>query len=251
MHSRLSAPIVLVHGLLGFDRVTAEPLTLARYFPGIEEALQAAGNRVCVPSLSKTRGVAQRARELRDYLRENFPNEPVHLIGHSMGGLDARYMVSRLDMHEKVLSITSVGTPHLGSTLADWGVRRLARIAGPMFRFWGISTDAFCDLTTDRCARFNEIVRDVTGVRYFSVAGRCDPRQLSPLLRPASEFVSRAEGENDGVVSVRSATHGESIDVWEADHMGLVNRRNPRVPGWRDRPADYLRLVNRLSAVGF
>ena len=31
------APIVLVHGLLGFDRVKVGPFTLLRYFPGIEE----------------------------------------------------------------------------------------------------------------------------------------------------------------------------------------------------------------------
>src|SRR5207248_1056573 len=55
------APIVLVHGLLGFDRVKVGPLTLLRYFPGIEDALQVAGHRVGVPSLSKTRGVARRA----------------------------------------------------------------------------------------------------------------------------------------------------------------------------------------------
>ena len=37
------APIVLVHGLLGFDRVKVGPFTLLRYFPGIEDPLNCRG----------------------------------------------------------------------------------------------------------------------------------------------------------------------------------------------------------------
>src|SRR6478735_4021745 len=70
METPLRAPIVLVHGLLGFDRIRVGPYTVARYFPGIEDALDAAGHRVGIPVLSKTRGVAHRAAELKRFLRE-------------------------------------------------------------------------------------------------------------------------------------------------------------------------------------
>src|SRR5436190_23024830 len=111
---RLRAPIVLVHGLLGFGRVRIGPWVIATYFRGLPEALEQAGNRVLVPSLSMTGGVAERARQLKAYLDREAPNEPVHLFGHSMGGLDSRYLITHLGMSDCVLSLTTLGTPHRG-----------------------------------------------------------------------------------------------------------------------------------------
>ncbi len=240
------APIVLVPGLLGFDRVRLGPLTFARYFPGIEEELTAAGYRVATARLSQTRGIAHRAGELRNFVERRFPKEPIHLIGHSMGGLDARYMISRLDMANRVRSLTTIGTPHHGSTFADWAVGRFRR-ALPILNFLGLSTEAFHDLTTDACARFNASTPDAVGVTYHSVAGRCDYRVLAPFWRPSAGVVSDVEGPNDGVVSVQSATYGESRELWDGDHMNLVNRPNPRATGWGHRPTDYVRLARRVE----
>src|SRR6266567_1385370 len=58
---KLKAPVVLVHGLMGYDRLSFGRWTFVEYFRGIREALEAAGNRVLVPRLSRTAGVAQRA----------------------------------------------------------------------------------------------------------------------------------------------------------------------------------------------
>src|SRR5450631_2499948 len=93
---KLRAPIVLVHGLMGFGRLRMGSWVLADYFHGIPEVLEKAGNRVLVPSLSLTDGIAERARQLKEFLDREAPHEPVHLIGHSMGGLDSRYLISRL-----------------------------------------------------------------------------------------------------------------------------------------------------------
>ena len=43
----------------------------------------------------------------------------VHIIAHSMGGLDARHMIVDLGMADKVASLTTIGTPHRGTILAD------------------------------------------------------------------------------------------------------------------------------------
>ena len=240
------APIVLVPGLLGFDRVTLGPYTVARYFPGIEEVLTEAGYRVGTAKPSLTAGVAHRAAQLRDYIAARFPAEPVHIIAHSMGGLDARYMISCLGMEDRVRSLTTIGTPHQGSTVADWAVGRFSRLVQPILSYLRIRTDGFQDLTTERCARFNELVPDAPGVSYHSVAGRCEKSYLAPLWWPVARVVSN-EGPNDGVVSVRSATYGQSCEVWDGDHMHLVNRPNPRATGWGHRPTDYLRLVRRVE----
>src|SRR5947209_5571793 len=101
---RLRSPLVLVHGLFGFNRIGLGRWTLVNYFPGIPRLLEAAGNRVLVPRLSPTGGVADRAAQLKAFLDREAPGEPVHLLAHSMGGLDARYMISRLDMGRRVLT---------------------------------------------------------------------------------------------------------------------------------------------------
>ena len=84
------APIVLTHGLCGFSRIGLGPLTLTTYFRGIPDHLCAAGNRVAVTRVHPTAGIEFRAQRLGVKILRFFPDEPVHIIGHSLGGLDAR-----------------------------------------------------------------------------------------------------------------------------------------------------------------
>ena len=102
---KLRSPIVLVHGLFGFGQLKICGRTIASYFARVPEALRAAGNRVLIARLSPTGGVADRAVELKSFLERESPGEPVHLFAHSMGGLDARYMISRLGMADRVLRL--------------------------------------------------------------------------------------------------------------------------------------------------
>jgi triacylglycerol lipase len=245
---KLGSPIVLVPGLLGFDRIEVAGRTIHRYFPGIPEFLESVGNRVLVARPSPTDGVARRAVELGQLLDKELGNEPVHIIAHSMGGLDARYLISCLDMASRVLSLTTIGTPHRGSPFADWGVRHLDRVLSPVFDFLGLPRQAFYDLTTDACRTFNETVVDAPGVRYFSVAGRHHGRWDRPEWLLPFSIVQAAEGDNDGMVSVASATYGEACEVWDADHVGLVSWLNPLAEGvWDDRSRRFAALVGRLA----
>jgi triacylglycerol lipase len=247
---RLDAPIVLVHGLCGFDRLYAMRRPVADYFPGIREYLEAAGNRVYTARVSPTSGVARRALDLKRFIEREVPAGPVHIIGHSMGGLDARYMISRLGMEHRVRSLITIGTPHRGSTFADWGWHRLSRFLVPVMRWLGIPHQAFIDLRTDSCRRFNEDVPNVPGVRYLSVAGVCERPWIGPEWELPFRVVNRREGPNDGVVSVASAAWGEHCEVWPGDHLNLVNWPNRiavRRGLWRDRAADYGRILQRLA----
>jgi triacylglycerol lipase len=251
--ARLGAPIVLVHGLLGFDRLQMAGWVLADYFPGIPKMLRDAGNRVLTARLSPTGGIAARATQLKSLIDAQSPHEPVHVIGHSMGGLDARYMISRLGMADRVLSLTTLGTPHRGSSFADWSVKRFRSLACPLFGFFGLSYQAFLDVTVASCRRFNAEVRDAAGVRYFSVAGRLPADRMPWQWQVPSRILDRLEGENDGIVSTASARWGEGCEVWEGDHMSLVNWPQPQAAG--EAPSDFLpryaSLVRRLADSGF
>jgi triacylglycerol lipase len=252
--AKLRTPIVLVHGLLGYGEMRVGNLTVSEYFPGVSQQLRDAGNRVLVPTLSPTGGVADRAAQLKAYLDCEAPHEPVHIVAHSMGGLDSRYMISRLGMAERVLSLTTLGTPHRGTPFADWGVSRLSRVVKPILQWLGLPTQAFLDLTTGKCKLFNDEVPDVPSVRYFSVAGRHDGNLLTPEWYLSYNLMLRQEGENDGVVSVASARWGEDMEVWDGDHFSLVNWPNPfaRNRGWSRNPAQrYGPLLSRLADEGY
>ena len=109
------------------------------YFPGICERLEAAGNRVFVPCVSPTSAVADRARDLKRFIEQNVPTGPLHLVGHSMGGLDARYMITKLGMDSRVRSLTTIGTPHRGTAFADWGIRHFGSVLTPFLGLAGHS----------------------------------------------------------------------------------------------------------------
>src|SRR5579864_7575531 len=118
MGARLQSPIVLAHGLFGFERIGVGRLTVASYFRGIPQSLRADGNRVFSAQVPPIAGVALRARRLGEQIEAAFPGEAVHLIGHSMGGLDARLLAADPDWSGRVLSLTTIATPHLGTILA-------------------------------------------------------------------------------------------------------------------------------------
>jgi triacylglycerol lipase len=251
---QLRSPIILVHGLLGYDQIRFGRWTLVEYFRRIGRALLAAGNRVLVPRLSPTAGIADRADQLSRYISEKAGAEPVHVIAHSLGGLDARYMISHLGMAERVLTLTTVGTPHRGSPCADVGVRYLAAVTRPLLDFLRIPYQAYFDLTTDSCREFNQRTPNAPNVRYFSIAGRIEGPWHSLHWLPGQKLIERVEGPNDGVVSVSSATWGESLDVWAGDHLNLINHPNPRAMWsgvWIDRTVLYGQLVRKLADLGY
>jgi triacylglycerol lipase len=249
---KLRTPIVLIHGLLGFGRVRVGTWDVANYFRGVPAALEAAGNRVFVPSLSPTGGIVDRARQLKAFLDREWPHEPVHLFGHSLGGLDSRYLISCLGMADRVLTLTTLGTPHRGTPFADWGLQRLERLLRPVFDFGNVPYRAFYDLTSAHAEEFNARTPDAANVRYFSVAGRIERAVRHPQWALTARILEQTEGANDGVVSVTSATYGERFDEWEADHFDLVNWPYPLATGVKsDRIVDYGKLVRRLADEGY
>src|SRR5438067_1476340 len=103
LFARLDAPIVLAHGLGGFSRIGVGRLTLTTYFRGLPEALEASANRVLVTRVPPIAGVEKRARRLGEQILGAFGEQPVHLIGHSMGGLDARQLLADPEWHHRIL----------------------------------------------------------------------------------------------------------------------------------------------------
>jgi pimeloyl-ACP methyl ester carboxylesterase len=67
---------------------------------------------------SDVRTAAARLAETIDAICEQTGYERIHVIGHSMGGLIARYYVQRLGGDARVHTLVSLGTPHRGTHAA-------------------------------------------------------------------------------------------------------------------------------------
>ncbi len=251
--ARLDAPIVLAHGLFGFTRIGLGPVTLTSYFRGIPEALQAVGNRVLVTRVQPIAGVEHRARRLGEQIVRAFGDEPVHLIGHSMGGLDARRLLADESWQERILSVTTIGTPHLGSSLADFAKLRVGRVFR-LLEALRIDTQGCLDVTRKAARRFHERFAPPANIPCFSVAGDPPPEEVCWPLRRLHAILSEMEGPNDGVVSVESANaFGRPLPRWPVDHLRQVNWLVAAVHGSVERPPLELHaeIVEHLASLGF
>lgn len=90
-------PIVLAHGLFGFAelKLAGSYLPPIHYWRGIQEALVASGTEVITATVPPSGTIAERAAQLRRNILAASKGRPVNIIAHSMGGLDARYMISK------------------------------------------------------------------------------------------------------------------------------------------------------------
>jgi len=234
-------PIVLAHGICRFDVLMNTVFVLddrdddrLHYFRKIRSHLAAHGYLVHHSQVAWAAGVQERAYQLREELRRitrDFTLYPkVHVIAHSMGGLDARHMIVDYEMPHRVASLATISTPHWGSSFADWGIRHFDRVV-TVARRMGLDIAGFRDLTTDRCAEFNEraaAYEHQCGVVFRTYAGVQTRAKTFAPLRFSHRIIEAAEGENDGLVSLKSAKWRDEyfVKAIEADHRNEI--------GWWD-----------------
>lgn len=166
-----------------------------------------------------------------------------------MGGLDSRYMLSRLIKPSdflKVMSLTTLSTPHRGSPVAD--------LFASVTKYLPAELGAFYQLTTQYMKEnFNKSVVDVKDVSYFSYGARITPSTVSPFYL-TNAIIQKAEGDNDGMVSVKSAKWGEYMGTMDnVDHADIINMAKPlklRNLNYRAE-AMYLHIMDDLARLGF
>ena len=280
-------PIVLVHGLFGFDRIAGYP-----YFFEIEEALERAGATVFAVNIPAVNGNEERGKKLLEHvnriLRETGAAK-VNLIGHSQGPLAARYVAA---LHpEKVASVTSVSCPNHGSEIADQlhkaltpgelpeaFVLALLGAVGTLISFISghphnpIDPEAaFGSLTSAGLADFNrqypqglpttwggEGNEVENGVYYYSWSGivqnfqslqPLDPSHLNSIV--LSKLFYNEKDANDGLVGRYSSHLGKVIrSDYPMDHFDAVNQM-AGITSWNVSPVRlYLEHAARLKSKG-
>lgn len=262
--------VVLAHGLGG---------TADSFDPAIVAAIEAQGHVVMRTEVPGVESVAVRAAALGpqiDALLAQTGATKIHVIAHSMGGLDARYLITKLGYAGKVASLTTISTPHRGSPLADVALGLTqsslldqADALDAVIEIVG-QTDpaaldrALVDLSVARAPAFNAEVPDAAGVAYFSYAGFSTPNQIDnanaatacgattpgatqALLVLAQPVVANGTDRipNDAVVAIPSAQWGTFGGCIAADHLSEIGAATAT----HDAPAFFAAVAAKLAAL--
>ncbi len=222
--------IFLAHGVLGFSGLSLLPaLPPITYFNGVASHLGRQGHTVIAPPVDPIASVRKRGKELGQAILAQLPTAgKVHIIAHSMGGLDARSALAHVDgLAERVATLVTIGTPHWGSPVADAVVDGIGPLVGKLPEFvraWlKRNAGALHDLTTAACTAFDTATPDVPGVRYWQIAGNAAGGGYELLLFRLAAQIGGITGEvNDGVVTRASALRGRPplCADWPVDHAG-------------------------------
>jgi triacylglycerol lipase len=137
---RTTHHVLLIPGFFGFGK-----LGELSYFSGVREAIElnfaTLGLHVEVtevPTLPMS-SIRWRAARVLETLAAVAARDdgPIHLIGHSTGGLDARVAISpgaslpskeKFDAYERIKTLVTVCSPHYGTPVATYFTRPLGRL---------------------------------------------------------------------------------------------------------------------------
>jgi triacylglycerol lipase len=275
-------PIVLVHGLFGFDQALG-----VDYFYKVPQSLQTDGAKVYVAQVSATHSSELRGEQLLAQVKQILAitgANKVNLIGHSHGGPTTRYVASvRPDL---IASVTNIAGVNKGSVVADI-VRKVAApgtvnesvamlIAQGLSTLIGLASQdgnlpqnpnaALDALTTVGTAKFNakfteglplaacnEGAYQVNGVRYYSWSGASPLTNAFDVSDAAMGLTSLAFKEkNDGLVSSCSSHLGQVLrDDYNMNHLDEINQFIGIVSLFETNPISVFRQhANRLKNAG-
>jgi pimeloyl-ACP methyl ester carboxylesterase len=191
------------------------------------------------------RAVADRLRAAVEQLCEETGYERIHVVGHSMGGIVARYYVQRLAGDARVHTLVTLGSPHSGTAPARFLPHPLARALRPgseiltelaepapdcRTRFVGIWSDLDQLVIPKRSARIehpdlnarNVFVR---GIGHMSLP--VDGRVVHEICTTLAHIDVDGQVVADGATSITSATghRGSRVDATHLDTAATAPTR--------------------------
>jgi triacylglycerol lipase len=255
-YAQTKYPIVLVHGLFGFDSIAG-----IEYFYDIPESLRGDGATVYVDTVSAANSTLVRGEQLLTQVQQILAAtgaKKVNLIGHSHGGPTARYVAAVAP--SLVASVTSVGGVNKGSAVADVliGVAPPGSIAESVIATVVNALSSFIELlngtptlpqnaiaaeqslSTAGSLAFNVTypqgvptsacgngAAEVNGVYYFSWSGHSQSTNILDASDPILILTSLAFGgtTSDGLVSTCSSGLGTVIATnYTQNHLDEINQ---------------------------
>ena len=242
-------PVVLHHGLLGFDQIL-----FIDYFYKIRATLEADGHTVRATHVPTVQSIEVRSEHLGrqiDAILAETEASKVNIIAHSLGGLDARHVISVMGYGDRVASVITLGTPHRGTPVADLAFsvlsadgRRLLTALERLFlgnkkadashkAMVGVNLKAALWSLSEEHTRspdFAAAHQDDPRVVYESFSGQStftglgQPDRVHPLLLITHAYLRATIGANDGLVPLESARYGLDRGTLPADHINLIGQ---------------------------
>ena len=143
----------------------------------------------------------------------------VTLVAHSKGGVDAQTAAVYYGAAEYIRALYTLSSPHWGSELADLAYSSVGFSLGERM---GVHSDGCYVMQTGYMRAFREKTDTVgRAVPLFTFGGRGSGPAFSRVW--AGGQILSHWGENDGVVTVRSAHHpfGEHLATLDFDHIQM------------------------------
>ncbi len=286
--SQTKNPIVLVPGIFAFDTIAG-----IDYWYQIPSALQSQGAKVHVPKINAFDSSAKRGESLIAQLEQiraasGGSVKKFNLIGHSQGGLTARYVLNtRPDL---VASVTTLNSPHKGSPMADiaTGVAPAGSLRGVAFDVFANSVGNLVNLLsnnkkstsdvramlaefnkngaatnnqrypvgvpTSSCGEGPETVNlNGNSIRLYSMSGTAPLTNVLDISDPLFTVTSLAFTEsNDGVTGRCSSHFGKVLkDNYTMNHLDVTNQVLGLVSLFETNPKTLFQSqANRLKNLG-
>jgi triacylglycerol lipase len=235
----LKHPVLLCHGYGAIaSLVKPSPLYDVALLLRSHNVLTFAPNIV---PYAKIETRAKSWQKLIKELTEKTPNGKVNIIAHSMAGLDIRYALTNLEIADDVASLTTISTPHRGTSLAELTLRTPEAIRDKLADFLDWMGDRIYPHTkSDAVASAAQLTRqyitevfnpktpnrdDIPYYSYSSAVGKGTDEPIRVIARYQNNHIFENEGLNDGMVSVASAKWGEHITTSSLSHLEQMNMR--------------------------
>lgn len=259
-------PIVFVHGFMYRDDVG-----VMDYWGTIPDALRKEGAVVYFGNLKAVCSNEENAEILKKSINDVLKRtgaEKVNIIAHSKGGLESRYMISKLGMGDKVASLTTISTPHHGTGIADALIKTIPvknKPAMALFDMYAVfigdhnpdANAAVRGLSSEYMNKFNNEVVNVPGVYYQSYGSKLSKECPNLLWRTLYNQLLTTDGENDGLVSVESSKWGvfkgianDEGNYSYVSHVDIIGM-NRVSSGCFDADPFYKKMVHELKMKGF
>lgn len=261
---RLNYPVLMCHGYGGFSMlISASPMHKSCM------RLRERCIHAFAPNIVPYATIDIRAEQWVDVihqLKEKYGYQKFNVVAHSMAGLDMRYAITHLGIAEDVASLTTIASPHRGTSLAEIVLTAPATIKeklGELADWFGESiypsqkSDAVAavkQLTRDYVVEvFNPETPDIEGVSYFSYSaavGKGTKAPLNAIYKVQNQIIYQNEGINDSFVTVESAKWGVHLKTLDISHLEQIEiqvskERKPKVEAFWDDLVENLR-VNQL-----
>jgi pimeloyl-ACP methyl ester carboxylesterase len=163
-------PVLLVHGLVD-NRSVFSVMSRSLRRRGFAQV----GTCNYSPLLDDVAGGAADLGEHIERICEQTGHDQVHVVGHSLGGLIARYYVQRQGGDRRVASLVTLGTPHAGSRWAHVVPTPLIRQLRPGSAVIQELAEPAPDCRTPVTAVYSDLDQIVVP----AASGRCDHPDLA------------------------------------------------------------------------